>query len=64
MNKEEIIEKIKQSNNHKVKVAITDIDGVLRGKYIHIDKFLSIKSKIRQDKSEAPECFLVYLHTR
>jgi len=24
-----------------VKVAITDIDGVLRGKYVHLDKFLS-----------------------
>ena len=25
----------------KVKVAITDIDGVLRGKYINVDKFKS-----------------------
>ncbi len=25
---------------HKVKVAVSDIDGVLRGKYLHIDKFL------------------------
>ena len=28
-----------------VKVAITDLDGVLRGKYMHVDKFLkSIES--------------------
>lgn len=26
----------------KVKIAVTDIDGILRGKYISIDKFLSI----------------------
>ena len=32
---------MKNSPNPKVKVAITDIDGVLRGKYIHKDKFLS-----------------------
>lgn len=39
--KEQIIELIKNSPNPKVKVAITDIDGILRGKYIHKDKFLS-----------------------
>ena len=38
----EIIEKVKNSSSSKVKVAITDIDGILRGKYIHKDKFLSI----------------------
>ncbi|HEX7480105.1 MAG TPA: glutamine synthetase family protein [Polyangiales bacterium] len=38
-------EAIERSDSHKVKVAITDIDGVLRGKYLHRDKFLSaIKS--------------------
>lgn len=26
---------------HKVKVAVSDIDGVLRGKYLHKDKFMS-----------------------
>ena len=26
----------------KVKVAITDIDGILRGKYLHKDKFKSV----------------------
>lgn len=39
--KEQIIELIKNSPNPKVKVAITDIDGILRGKYLHKDKFLS-----------------------
>jgi glutamine synthetase len=29
------------SASQKVKVAVTDIDGVLRGKYLHIDKFMS-----------------------
>ena len=36
-----IVEKVTKSPAGKVKVAITDIDGVLRGKYIHKDKFLS-----------------------
>jgi glutamine synthetase len=31
---------IKASGTKKVKVAVTDIDGILRGKYLHIDKFL------------------------
>jgi len=35
-----IIEEIKQGADRKVKVAITDIDGVLRGKYLHKEKFL------------------------
>ena len=29
----------------RVKVAITDIDGILRGKFIHIDKFKSALKK-------------------
>ncbi len=41
MKKEEIIDWIKESPHTKVKVAVTDIDGVLRGKYMHRDKFLS-----------------------
>src|SRR5450432_973721 len=36
-----IVDKVAKSPAGKVKVAITDIDGVLRGKYIHKDKFLS-----------------------
>jgi glutamine synthetase len=31
---------IQKSGATKVKVAVTDIDGILRGKYLHIDKFL------------------------
>jgi glutamine synthetase len=36
-----IIDEIRQSDVKKVKVAITDIDGVMRGKYLHKDKFLA-----------------------
>lgn len=36
-----VIEELKKSDVHKVKVAITDVDGILRGKYIHRDKFFS-----------------------
>ncbi len=36
-----ILEELRRSNAQKIKVAITDIDGVLRGKYLHKDKFLS-----------------------
>jgi len=42
MNVDQIIERVKNSPSNKVKVAITDIDGVLRGKYIHKNKFLSV----------------------
>ncbi len=41
MNKNEIIAKLKESKNTKIKVAIADIDGVLRGKFMHRDKFIS-----------------------
>ncbi len=41
MTKESILTQVKNSANPKVKVAITDLDGVLRGKYLHKDKFLS-----------------------
>jgi glutamine synthetase len=37
----DILEEVKKSEATKVKVAVTDIDGVLRGKYLHRDKFLS-----------------------
>lgn len=33
------LEKLKKSGAAKVKVAVSDIDGILRGKYLHIDKF-------------------------
>lgn len=37
----QILKKIKDSDFEKVKVAVSDIDGILRGKYLHKDKFLS-----------------------
>jgi glutamine synthetase len=36
-----ILEAIRRSPLGKVKVAVADIDGILRGKYIHRDKFFS-----------------------
>lgn len=42
LTKEEIIEKVKNFGGNKVKLAVTDIDGILRGKVIHVDKFLSV----------------------
>src|SRR5207249_2901677 len=38
---DEILESIRASRLGKVKVAVSDIDGVMRGKYIHRDKFFS-----------------------
>lgn len=38
---QEIIRFVEQHDSPKVKVAIADIDGIMRGKYIHKDKFLS-----------------------
>jgi len=42
MTKQEIIKKLKAYPGKKVKVAISDIDGILRGKVINVDKFLSL----------------------
>jgi glutamine synthetase len=36
-----IVEAIRKSPVNKVKVAVSDIDGILRGKYLHKDKFLA-----------------------
>ncbi len=41
MNKESIIQKIKDSTTSRIKFAVADIDGILRGKYIHKQKFLN-----------------------
>ncbi|GAA3554606.1 glutamine synthetase family protein [Snuella lapsa] len=41
MDKQKIIKRLKASKHNKVKVAITDIDGVLRGKLMHVDKLIS-----------------------
>lgn len=43
--KNEVLEKIKSSGCTSIKVAVTDIDGVLRGKIIHVSKFLSAVEK-------------------
>jgi len=37
---EQVLRELKQAQRPKVKVAIADIDGILRGKYLHRDKFL------------------------
>ncbi len=39
MNDKQVIEQLKQSNADKIKFAVTDIDGVLRGKTINSNKF-------------------------
>lgn len=38
---EDVIKAIRKSEATKVKVAVTDLDGILRGKFMHVDKFLS-----------------------
>jgi len=38
---QDVLDALRKSGAAKVKVAITDIDGVLRGKYLHKDKFFS-----------------------
>jgi len=40
MNKEQIVDFLKEKNVEKIKFAFADIDGVLRGKVIHKQKFL------------------------
>lgn len=37
----DVLEEIEKGASQKVKVAITDVDGILRGKYMHKQKFLS-----------------------
>lgn len=41
MSPEQIIQQIKESKHNKIRVAIVDIDGILRGKVMHRNKFLS-----------------------
>src|SRR5450432_1545459 len=38
----EILQYVKDHPSGKVKIAFTDIDGILRGKYISSEKFLSV----------------------
>lgn len=42
MTTKEIIQYVKNHPAGKVKIAVTDIDGILRGKYISTEKFLSV----------------------
>ena len=42
MTKSEILDYVKEHPGGKVKIAVTDIDGILRGKYISTEKFLSV----------------------
>ncbi len=42
MTHSDILEYVKNHPSGKVKVAFTDIDGILRGKYISVEKFLSV----------------------
>lgn len=42
MSPEEIINYVKQHTSGMVKLGVTDIDGVIRGKYISTEKFLSV----------------------
>lgn len=37
----DILDELRRAPGQKVKVAVTDVDGVMRGKYLHKDKFLS-----------------------
>src|SRR3954468_1371706 len=36
-----ILQTLRTSGARKVKVAVADIDGILRGKYVHVDKFFA-----------------------
>jgi glutamine synthetase len=42
MKKNEVLQYVKEHPSGKVRIAFTDIDGVLRGKYISVEKFLSV----------------------
>ncbi|MGE5093832.1 MAG: glutamine synthetase family protein [Betaproteobacteria bacterium] len=39
--REAVLQSVRTSGSGKVKVAVADIDGILRGKYVHVDKFFS-----------------------
>ena len=54
MTHEEILEYVKSHPSKKVKIAFTDIDGVLRGKYISSEKFMSVA------KSGAGFCDVIF----
>ncbi|MEL7588379.1 MAG: glutamine synthetase family protein [Prolixibacteraceae bacterium] len=41
MEKNEIIKRIEQSGHRKIKYAVSDIDGILRSKVMHLNKFIA-----------------------
>ncbi|MGB1318874.1 MAG: hypothetical protein ACPG5W_11730, partial [Flavobacteriales bacterium] len=41
LTRKQILDEVRNSPHNRVKVAITDVDGVLRGKLMRKDKFLS-----------------------
>ena len=41
MNTHKLISILKENRHNRVKIAITDIDGILRGKYMHRDKLIA-----------------------
>ncbi|MFN3202490.1 MAG: glutamine synthetase family protein [Bradymonadia bacterium] len=45
MSPEQIIDRIRGASSPRVKLAVVDIDGVLRGKYVRTEKFLSAVDK-------------------
>ena len=42
MDSKEILQYVNSHPSRKVKIALSDIDGILRGKYISVEKFLSV----------------------
>ena len=44
-NGKQVLDALKKAGATKVKVAVSDIDGILRGKYLHIDKFAGADRK-------------------
>ena len=44
-NPQALLARLRDPSVKKVKVAVTDIDGILRGKYLHKDKFLAAAEK-------------------
>ena len=39
--REAVLDAVRASGANKVKVAVADVDGILRGKYVHVEKFFS-----------------------
>jgi glutamine synthetase len=46
MDKKQILDYVKNHPSGKVKLAATDIDGILRGKYVSVEKFLGIADSV------------------